>query len=559
MYSNDSIISLFQHRFSKYFILGLSLLTTGLCQASSSFFVAPSGTGDCSQPSPCGLQTALDQARNSDTIYLSQGTYTHSGEVVVAIEHSVSLLGGWDNTSANPVIRDPATHVSILDGENQRRGITIAANIHPTIDGLTITRGNATGLGGGFVSSDAGGGIYSVDASPVITNNILTDNVATTQSDARGMGGAVYLQSASGFATVGHNHFLNNTAGIAIHLGDGGGLFLSSPGTIHDNEFRNNEGCRNCSGQGGAINVGWTEAQPLITRNLIHDNQANKGGGIDLVWSAAQVIGNDLVSNDAISGSGIYAYYDKGSTISKNIMLANQNSSLWITITFPDKGKTVVSNNIIANSPQGVFAYSDWHIAAVDLIHNTLANNTEGINVGRNMTATLINNIIFDHDKGVTLSTAEGAAIISDNTLFWQNTDDGFRGNSAVDGDPDFVNSANDDYHLGSSSAAIDAGIDSTITTDMDGTPRPNGIAPDIGADEYTATPFSCSGDNVTVNYDFGQIIPVVCTATGSITTLDKVNILPGADVSFRAGSKIMLLRGFAVKRYAVFHASISP
>jgi len=559
MYSNDTIISLFQRRFSKCFILGFSLLVTGLCQASSSFFVAPSETGDCSQSNPCGLQTALDQARDRDTIHLAQGTYTNTGEVVVAIQHSVSLLGGWDKTSANPVIHDPATHVSILDGENQRRVISIAANLSPTIDGLTITHGNATGLGGGFVSSDAGGGIYSVDARPVITNNILTDNVATTQSDARGMGGAIYLQSESGFATVSHNHFLNNTAGTAIDRGDGGALFLSSSGMIYDNEFINNEGCRNCTGQGGAINVGWTEAQPLITRNLFRNNQADIGAGIDLVWSAAQVIGNDFVSNDANAGSGIYAYYDKGSTISKNTLLANKNSALLIRITFPDERKTIVRNNVIADSSQGIFAYSDWHSAAVDLFHNTLVNNTEGINIGRNMTATLTNNIISDHNKAVTLLPVEGAAILANNTLFWQNTDDGFRGDNPVDGDPDFVSMANDDYHLASGSAAIDAGIDSSTTTDRDGIPRPHGIAPDIGAYEYAATPFSCSGDDVTVNYDFGQTKPVVCIATGSITTQGKVNILPAANVTFRAGSTITLLKGFAVQHHAVFHASISP
>ena len=539
--------------------LGILLLASSICGASSNFFVTPAGTGDCTQTSPCELQTALNLATDHDKVLLAQGTYTNTGEVVVAVTHSISLLGGWDNTNSNPVARDPGTYISILDGENQRRVLTIAANTSPTIDGLTITRGNATGLGGGFSSSDAGGGIYSVDATPVITHNILTDNVASTQKDARGMGGAVYLQSASGSATVGHNRFLNNTAGIAIHLGDGGGLFLSSPGVIHDNEFRNNKGCRSCTGQGGAINVGWTEARPLITRNLIRDNQAQKGAGIDLFWSAAQVIGNDFVNNDAVSGSGIYAHYDKGSTISNNTLLANLNSTLWINITFPDQEKTIVSNNVIADSSTGIFAYSDWHIAAIDLIHNTLVNNTEGIYIGKNMTATLTNNLIADHDKGVILSTAEGAAIISDNTLFWQNTDDGFRGNNPVDGDPTFLDAANDDYHIGSGSAAIDAGIDSTTTTDLDGTPRPNGMAPDIGAYEYAATPFSCSGDNVIVNYDFGQIKPVVCTATGSITTQNKVNILPGADVSFHAGSGITLLNGFAVKHHAVFHASIIP
>jgi hypothetical protein len=41
-------------------------------------------------------------------------------------------------------------------------------------------------------------------------------------------------------------------------------------------------------------------------------------------------------------------------------------------------------------------------------------------------------------------------------------------------------------YHLQAGSAAIDAGVDAGVTTDIDGEARPWGMGYDIGADEYT-------------------------------------------------------------------------
>jgi PKD repeat protein len=48
-----------------------------------------------------------------------------------------------------------------------------------------------------------------------------------------------------------------------------------------------------------------------------------------------------------------------------------------------------------------------------------------------------------------------------------------------------FINPGNQNFHLQSSSPAIDAGVDVGITQDRDGTPIPQGFAPDIGAYEH--------------------------------------------------------------------------
>ena len=54
---------------------------------------------------------------------------------------------------------------------------------------------------------------------------------------------------------------------------------------------------------------------------------------------------------------------------------------------------------------------------------------------------------------------------------------------------PMFVDPANDDFHLLYNSPAIDAGTNTGVATDYDGTARPQGAAYDIGAYEYTPLP----------------------------------------------------------------------
>jgi hypothetical protein len=56
-----------------------------------------------------------------------------------------------------------------------------------------------------------------------------------------------------------------------------------------------------------------------------------------------------------------------------------------------------------------------------------------------------------------------------------------------INGNPLFVDPANNNFHLQSGSPAKDAGYNtsSTVVRDFDGIPRPQGPAVDIGAFEY--------------------------------------------------------------------------
>lgn len=477
-------------------LAALFLLPAGTSQmaraAPKDLFVTSGGGGDCSQVAPCDLPTALGVATTGDTVYLAVGTYTATGAAVISVTKSITLYGGWDGAVTIPPARDPDANRTILDGERQRRVIFIGSGISPTVDGFTITGGNATGLGGGLLNpSDAGGGIYSHGADPLIQNNVITNNVASTQAGVRAFGGGIYIDNAPTAAIIRQDHILSNTAGIGIHLGDGGGIFFNGPIQVLSNTLRENTACVTCSGQGGGLEAGWTNANAgaVIAYNTFENNQAGDGGGMQIVWSAVEVSGNTLRGNRAnSSGGGILAYYDMGSAISANRLISNTaifGGGIDVRISLPSF--TTLTNNVLARNRAdvggGVYAMSDWHIAAVTLTHNTLVDNGAGLLVGNHLTATLVNNIFVSHTLAIS-RTDSGSQVAVDHTLFWANVDDGLRGTMPVDGDPAFVAPAYDDYHIGPGSAAIDAGVDVGVLTDIDGDPRPAGPAPDIGADE---------------------------------------------------------------------------
>lgn len=479
-------------------LAGLFLLLNGAPQIaradSGDLFVKPGGSGtSCSQSDPCDLQAALSTATDGDTIYLAQGTYTGSGGAVVTVTKSITLYGGWDGSPTGSVVRDPNAYPTTLDGEGQRRGVFITGTITPTVDGFIISGGNATDLGGSLFNSDAGGGIYSYAASPMIQNNIIAHNIASTQPDERAMGGGVYAQS-DGFIIIQNNHILSNTAGIDTRMSDGGGLFIMGPGRIQANTFEKNGACQDyaCNGRGGGIYVGWTDEGLEVVGNRFINNQADAGAGLYLVWSAVRIAGNTLYDNQGWMGAGVYSYYDKGSVIEANTVTSNTASGygggIVIYIT-PSPNRPWVINNVIAHNRAsggsgGFYAWSDWYISSVTFAHNTMMDNGEAIGVGMNMTATLTNNIVVSHTLGIT-TTDSSANVFADHTLFWHNTGDGIRGTNPVDGDPAFVNPDAGDYHIGPTSAAIDAGVDAGVTTDIDGDSRPIGARVDIGADEF--------------------------------------------------------------------------
>jgi hypothetical protein len=132
--------------------------------ANGNRYVAPDGDdgGQCdSVANRCRtVQRAIDVASAFDQIRVATGTYTDTAGTVAAIETTVVLLGGWDSGFTT---RDPSAYPTALDAQRNGRVVYIDGAISPTVDGFTITGGNANSE---TIGVGRGGGICSRDASP---------------------------------------------------------------------------------------------------------------------------------------------------------------------------------------------------------------------------------------------------------------------------------------------------------------------------------------------------------------------------------------------------------
>ena len=217
-------------------LLAFQAVRAATAFSSQPRFVSTSGSGiQCHQLAPCALPIALFLANPGDTLYLEQGTYTGSGAAVITVTVSITLFGGWSgNPTGRPMV-DPAAYPTRIDGEGSRRGIFIGSGITPTVDGLVIQNGNATGLVAGcslYNAAGCGGGIFVDHAAAQILNNTFFGNAAliTTTDLVEGYGGGLLLEWADG-SVISGNVFLKNSASrlLTQTVGSGGGMAITGP------------------------------------------------------------------------------------------------------------------------------------------------------------------------------------------------------------------------------------------------------------------------------------------------------------------------------------------
>ena len=195
------------------------------------------GTSSCTPSSlPCRtVQQAVDVAANGDEIHVASGIYTgvqarNGVTQVVYINKTVALRGGYTTTLDGWTTPYPLTQPTTLDAGGLGRVVYITGDISPTLDGFIIAHGNATGLRANC-HSDAdgcGGGIFVLDAHPIVVNNVITNNIAavTTANPTytTGYGGGLYMNGAIR-AVISGNLIISN-AGSTAYCGAGGGIYL---------------------------------------------------------------------------------------------------------------------------------------------------------------------------------------------------------------------------------------------------------------------------------------------------------------------------------------------
>ncbi len=536
--------------------------------------VAPGG--ECGGATPCyaTLQQALDQAAEGDTIKLAAGVYTdvhgrpapgnYEGPAVITqvayISRTVTVRGGFTPTDWGTA--DPEANPTTLDAAGQGRGLVVVGQVSPTLEGLRIAGGDATGLGGGPIGMNAGGGVYVLSATVTISDCQVLSNAAH-------FGGGLFLNHSAG--TLGDNDLTANAASY-----NGGGLYLyRSSATLTGNTVTS-------SLYGGGLYLDMSEA--MLSHNFIAANRGYQGGGLCLWDSAAVLNENTIVTNTSIYGGGM-SLWGSQATLKGNIVLSN--SANWgggmylepITVTLDgniidanvaEKGAGVylaghsatLANNVIADN-QAIVSGSGLYILASSphLLHNTIARNHGGdgsgiyvTNFGASLsTAWLTNTILVSHTVGITV--AAGSTATLEATLWggagsaglpnWGGEGTVITGTHNYWGDVDFVDPDTGDYHLGPGSAAIDRGVPTTLISDIDGAYRPQGLAPDLGADEAPGVALEITKDGPAWAWPGEPITYTIAVesrgqvpATGTLLVTDGVPV--GAHLIGRPAQEVL-------------------
>ena len=300
------------------------------------------------------IQAAIDRAPDGSVIQLAPGHY-HELLTLYGITHGLTLRG------------DPANPASvILDGDGQLDSVLRISGSSSAlvIEGITITGGR--GLSGN------GGAVFMNESQPVFRDCVFTDNHADGQGGAvfilnsgglfqrcvfhdntsNNIGGAILMHAGSSTAFEACQ-FLDNTSGVTEPLstyggaivvddssasfvgckisgnrskGAAGGIAVTAPSydrptqvvTFRDTEISDNMADRGgpdllAAAEGGGLHIE-DNASAVLERCHVHDNVANRGGGLN-VYRARYTITDSLIENNradtldggAGSGGGIYA------------------------------------------------------------------------------------------------------------------------------------------------------------------------------------------------------------------------------------------------------------
>jgi hypothetical protein len=256
------------------------------------------GPGSGSPGDPyCSIQTAIDNAVDTDEIIVAPGTYNET----------INLLGKavWLHSSHGP-------DVTIVDAQQSGTVVTCDSGEGPAtvLEGFTLTGGTGTWfevwpgwpyrfIGGGMFNNassptvtectftdnwaeDDGGGMYSWNSSPTLTDCKFEGNTAGSS------GGGMFNWLSS--PTLTNCKFEGNTAGSA-----GGGMYnfgIGSSPTVTDCTFAGNTPNRICHFQfcnywaGGMANFG---GSPSVTNCTFSDNEGVRGGGMSNEGSSPTV------------------------------------------------------------------------------------------------------------------------------------------------------------------------------------------------------------------------------------------------------------------------------
>lgn len=252
-------------------------------------------------PSGCmysSIQAAINAASSGGIITIGDGTYYENINF---------------NGKAITVRSENGADATIIDGGNSGSVVTFNSGetASSILDGFTLQNGSASW----------GGGVYSYNASPTVTNCNMQDNTAS-------YGGGIACRGTSSM-DISNCKISGNSANYY-----GGGIFYY-----------------------------YSYSGTTITNSTISGNRANYYGGGMFTWRTSPTINSCTISGNLASsyyGGGMFAYSNSFPTATNSILWANKQGASYnqiylmsgssVNITFSDiQGGWAGTGNISSN------------------------------------------------------------------------------------------------------------------------------------------------------------------------------------------------------------------
>ncbi len=272
------------------------------------------------------IQTAVDNANSSSTIYLTPGTYYQNS---IKVDKNLTFQG---KGNAEDVI---------IDGQQKNSIFLINSVSTVTFINITFINGNSPDYGGA-IHSEKGGKVY-------IDTCIFKDNKASENGGAVSIAGEQFFKNGKkitnkGYLKVNNCQFINNYAGH-----DGGAINTYWGDTyLYNSTFRFNYAYRD----GGATRTG-IYSTTYVEGCIIENNTAKEWGGALYNWPGELTVKNTTITNNTAGTKGAAIITSGPLTVTDSIITHNygQNGVIYVDEETPViPSRVIFSNNIITDN-----------------------------------------------------------------------------------------------------------------------------------------------------------------------------------------------------------------
>jgi uncharacterized repeat protein (TIGR01451 family) len=333
---------------------------------------------------------------------------------------------------------------------------------------------------------------------------------------------------AQGMVNITGTQFIANSA-----ADDGGGLFGSVTINVVRTQFMTNTAG---DGGGGMLDAGYGLQLQIIDSQFISNTAAGDGGG-GLLTDAPVIITNTQFISNSTGGLGGGIVASRSASIFGAQFTGNRAASGGGLSHISPQPAHIVNTLFGDNAATdgGALYLENYGTTANELQFSTIAFATRGpggpaIYV-KGGALNITNTIVASYTTGI---YNDGGAVNSDYNLFYHAPTSEITGSHSITGvNPLFVNARTGNYRLRVDSPAAGKGLDTGVTTDLDGTTRPN--PPSIGAYEAVQliglTLLKSATPATNVPYHDRVTYQLVLGNIGSITDASVVltDVLPSA------------------------------